>query len=52
MASKILGFKWETSYRFDDNEMDSYPLLDIIKKIEQQNLKLILILYILIVLRT
>ena len=40
MASKILGFKWETSYRFDDNEMDSYPLLDIIKKIELAKFKI------------
>ena len=40
MASKILGFKWETSYRFDDNEMDSYPLLDIIKKIESAKFKI------------
>ena len=39
-ASKILGFKWETSYRFDDNEMDSYPLLDIIKKIELAKFKI------------
>ena len=36
----FLGFKWETSYRFDDNEMDTYPLLDIIKKIELAKFKI------------
>lgn len=34
MSSKILGFKWENQHSFDDNAMDKYPLLDIIKCIE------------------
>ena len=32
-ASKILGFKWETSYRFDDNEMDSIHCWILLKKL-------------------
>lgn len=33
-ASEVLGFKWYKSFCFKDNEMDSYPLLRIIKEIE------------------
>ncbi len=35
VASKILGFEWGDCYDFKDNAMDSYPLLDIIKAIEE-----------------
>ena len=34
-ASEILGFSWEAQYDFKDNELDDYPLLDIVKSIEE-----------------
>ncbi|MDB9959462.1 PIG-L family deacetylase [Gammaproteobacteria bacterium] len=33
-ASQILGFRWGKSYSFEDNKLDSYPLIEIIKTIE------------------
>ena len=34
LASEHLGFSWEKNFDFDDNAMDKYPLLEIIKSIE------------------
>lgn len=34
LASEYLGFKWEKNFDFDDNAMDKYPILEIIKSIE------------------
>ena len=34
-ASEILGFEWGICYEFNDNAMDSYPLLEIAKAIEE-----------------
>ena len=34
LASEILGFTWQKQYGFDDNAMDTYPLLSIVKSIE------------------
>jgi LmbE family N-acetylglucosaminyl deacetylase len=34
-AAKILGFKWLDGEKFPDNEMDSVPLLSIVKRIEE-----------------
>ena len=34
-ASSKLGFKWGDCFDFDDNKMDNYPLLDIVKCIEK-----------------
>lgn len=33
-ASKILGFEWSDCYDFNDNSMDSYPLLEVVKAVE------------------
>jgi len=33
-ASEVLGFVWGECYRFDDNAMDSYPLLEVVKAVE------------------
>jgi len=33
-ASEILGFKWEKCFDFNDNALDSYPLLEIVKALE------------------
>ena len=38
-ASRILGFEWGDRYDFSDNAMDSYPLLQIVKAIEQSKNK-------------
>ena len=35
-ASEILGFSWVAQYGFKDNQLDDYPLLDIVKSIEEQ----------------
>ena len=40
ISSKMLGFKWLNSHNFSDNSMDTYPLLDIIKAIEKDKVKL------------
>lgn len=34
-ASKVLGFNWAERYDFKDNELDSYPLIEVIKCIEK-----------------
>jgi len=34
-ASKELGFKWGECYDFNDNAMDAYPLIDIVKAVEK-----------------
>ena len=33
-ASQILGFNWLAQHNFEDNALDKYPLIQIIKKIE------------------
>ena len=35
LASKILGFNWATRFNFKDNQMDSYPLIEVIRCIEK-----------------
>ena len=40
-ASKILNFKWvENNQVFEDNKLDKYPLLDLIKVIEKAKIKI------------
>jgi LmbE family N-acetylglucosaminyl deacetylase len=39
-ASEILGFKWVDSFDFNDNAMDGYPLLDVIKCVESCKIKI------------
>ncbi len=40
-ASKILNFKWvENNVLFEDNKLDSYPLLDLIKIIEKIKIRI------------
>ena len=39
LASKILGFNWGYCYDFEDNSMDKYPLLEIIKCIEKAKME-------------
>ena len=34
-ASDLLGFKWEESFSLKDNQLDTYPLLDIVKFVEK-----------------
>ncbi|WP_417829385.1 PIG-L deacetylase family protein [Thalassospira sp.] len=34
-ASEILGFSWVQMFDFDDNALDSYPLLEVVKCIEE-----------------
>lgn len=38
-ASKILGFNWSDCYNFTDNSMDSHPLLDVVKAVENAKIK-------------
>jgi len=38
-ASKVLGFEWGDCYDFSDNAMDSYPLLEVVKAVEQAKRK-------------
>jgi LmbE family N-acetylglucosaminyl deacetylase len=38
-ASRVLGFEWGDCYDFSDNAMDSYPLLEIVKAVEQAKVK-------------
>ena len=40
LASKILGFKWLDNYDFSDNSMDSYPLLEVVRSIENSKRKI------------
>ena len=39
LASILLGFKWEKSYDFSDNKLDSYPLLEVVKCVEEAKSK-------------
>ena len=39
IASKILGFEWLKNYNYADNALDSYPLLKIVKSIEEMKKK-------------
>jgi len=39
LASRILGFKWGDCFNFKDNAMDSYPLIEIVKCIEESKKK-------------
>ncbi len=39
LASSLLGFKWEKSYDFADNKLDSYPLLEVVKCVEEAKSK-------------
>ena len=34
-ASKELGFQWGECYDFNDNAMDGYPLIDVVKAVEK-----------------
>jgi LmbE family N-acetylglucosaminyl deacetylase len=34
-ASKELGFQWGECYDFNDNAMDAYPLIDVVKAVEK-----------------
>ena len=38
-ASNILGFEWGECFNFDDNAMDSYPLLEVVKSVEKAKYK-------------
>ena len=38
-ASKILGFEWGDCFDFKDNQLDSYPLLKIVKAVEKVKVK-------------
>lgn len=38
-ASKVLGFEWGNCYEFNDNAMDSYPLFEVVKCIEEAKIK-------------
>lgn len=38
-AASILGFTWGECYDFNDNQMDSYPLLEIVRSIEKSKNK-------------
>ena len=35
LASQELGFQWGVCYDFKDNAMDSYPLIEIVKAVEE-----------------
>ena len=39
LASKVLGYEWGDCYDFDDNAMDSYPLIEIVKAVERAKQK-------------
>ena len=39
IASKVLGFEWGNCYEFNDNAMDSYPLVEVVKAIEEAKKK-------------
>lgn len=38
-ASQELGFRWGDCYEFNDNAMDSYPLIEVVKAIEKVKIK-------------
>ena len=39
LASQELGFNWGDCYDFNDNAMDKYPLIEIVKSVEKAKLK-------------
>ncbi len=39
-ASEILGFEWLDTYDFCDNAMDKYPLIDVVRSIENSKSKI------------
>ena len=39
VASQELGFQWGDCYNFNDNAMDSYPLIEVVKAVEEAKLK-------------
>ena len=39
IASKELGFQWAERYDFDDNAMDGYPLIEVVKAVEKAKSK-------------
>lgn len=39
VASEVLGFQWGDCYDFNDNAMDGYPLLEVVKAIEKAKRK-------------
>ena len=38
-ASKILGFEWGDCYDFNDNALDTYPLIQVVKAVEKAKQK-------------
>ena len=38
-ASKELGFQWGDCFNFNDNAMDKYPLIEVVKAVEKAKLK-------------
>lgn len=39
LASKELGFQWAECYDFNDNAMDGYPLIEVVKAVEKSKSK-------------
>ena len=39
VASQELGFQWGDCYNFNDNAMDGYPLIEVVKAVEKAKLK-------------
>lgn len=39
VASKELGFQWADCYEFNDNAMDAYPLIEVVKAVESAKSK-------------
>ena len=39
IASKELGFQWGECYDFNDNAMDAYPLIDVVKAVEKAKIQ-------------
>ena len=39
-ASLLLGFKWEKTFNYLDNSLDTYPMLEIVKNIEKIKFKI------------
>ena len=38
-ASKILGFDWGDCYKFKDNALDAFPMLEVVKAVDKAKLK-------------
>ena len=38
-ARKELGFQWGDCFNFNDNAMDKYPLIEVVKAVEKAKLK-------------